>query len=207
MLLKAGERIHLKNPDYPDKRVLHSGHAVGVEGEVVIAEFEPPKFRVAPDAGFIVFYEERRKFVQQAARIDSVEEGEERWRIRIELVGDTAPAEGREVYRVTTLSASIYAVFGEEAECPVVDVSSTGFALISKQELDIGTKLPASIEHDGENYAGDVVIQSIQERRDGMRYGVRYLSTGDQPSQFEDGLNLISMAVQREQLARQGVDG
>ncbi|MDP6980291.1 MAG: hypothetical protein QF570_17105 [Myxococcota bacterium] len=40
-----------------------------------------------------------------------------------------------------------------------------------------------------------------------MRYGVRYVKRADQPSQFEDGLNLISLAVQREQLARQGVDG
>ncbi len=207
MLLKTGERLHLKNPEFPEKRVLHSGQAVAIEGDVVVAEFGPPIFSLVPDAEFIVFYEVKRKFVQQAARIEGVEEGAERWQVRIELIGDTAPAEGREIYRVTTLSSPVTAEFGEESGCQVVDVSSTGFALLSQQQLAVGKQILASIDHDGESYSGDVIIQSIQERKSAMRYGVRCVKRADQGSPLEDGLNLISLAVQRQQLARQGVDG
>ena len=206
MHLKTGERIHLKNPDYPKNRILHSGQVVAIEGENVIAEFRPPRFAVAPESEFVVFYETRRKFVQQSARIETVEEGGEIWPLRLALIGDAAPAEGREVYRVTTINSAIEASLGEESACPVVDVSSTGFALIARQKYAIGTTVDASIEYGGECYAGEVVIQSIQERRDGTRYGVRYLERDGQPSAFAGGLNQISMAVQREQLARQGLD-
>lgn len=217
MFLKTGDRIHLKNPEYPDKRVLHSGQTVAIEGDHVEATFETPRFDVAPEAEFIVFYEAKRKFVQQAARIEAVETLENDpalaeapatgIRVRLELVGDTAPADGREHYRVTTLSTAITASFGAESDCKVVDVSSTGFALLSQQECQIGETLPAELRHAGENYSGTVVVQSIQQRRDGTRYGVRYVKKRDVPCQFEEGLNLVCMAVQREQLARQGGEG
>jgi len=206
-MLKTGDRIHFLNPEFTDKRVLHTGTVQALEDGEVVADFPPPSFPVEADGEFIVFYESRRQFVQHMARIAEVRETEPMLVARLELVGDTAPAEGREHYRVTTISADVTATLGDEQECKVVDVSSTGFAVLSTQACSIGESLQASIKHEDEVCSGLVVVQSVLERRDSTRYGLRYVNQGDTPSQFESGLNQISLAVQREQLARQGVDG
>lgn len=203
-MLKTGERIHLLDPTRPGERTLHTGVLAAIEEGAWIAEFPTPSFEVAAEAEFVIFYEVKRNFVQQIARIDEVREGEPALTVKLATIGDSAPAEGRETYRVTTLSTSITAQLGSANDCDVVDVSSTGFAAVSPQKHEIGERLDASITYDGETHSGVVAIQSIQERKDGTRYGVRYIAEHGQKSQFEDGLNQISLGVQREQLARQG---
>ena len=203
-MLKTGNRIHLLDPTQPGQRTLHTGSVVGIDEGAWIAEFPIPEFDVAPQGEFVIFYEARKKFVQQLARIDEVREDEPTLVVKLETIGDPAPAEGRETYRVTTLSTSITAQLGDAHGCDVVDVSSTGFAAVSPEKHEIGERLTASITYDGETHSGVVAIQSIQERKDGTRYGVRYICENGEKSQFEDGLNQISLGVQREQLARQG---
>lgn len=203
-MLKSGERIHLLDPSQPDQRILHTGAIAAIEEGGCVAEFPPPSFEVTTEAEFVIFYEVKRKFVQQLARIDEVREEDPALVVKLSTIGDPAPAEGRETYRVTTLSTSITAQLGNESECDVLDVSSTGFAAMSNQTYAIGERLNASITYAGETHNGVVAIQSIQKRKDGIRYGVRYIVDDGGKSQFENGLNQISMGVQREQLARQG---
>jgi len=211
-VLKTGERIHLQDPGHPGERVLHSGVVVERTAEGCSATFPEPSFAVEDGAEFIVYYELRRKFVQQLARIEAVtpETDDDDSRLVVSMIfeGDPGPAEGREHYRVTTISAPVSASLGDEEGCPVQDLSATGFALLSNSDYGIGTSLQTTIRYEQQHYSGVVCIQSIRQRSDGkMRYGLRFIHDGPGHSELEEGLHSISLAVQREQLRRQSGHG
>ena len=103
---------------------------------------------------------------------------------------------------MSTITANILAVINAEEDCPLLDVSLAGFAGEARRRHRIGARFPASVSFEGETFSGSVCIQSIRDRGAGVyRYGLRYLDTGDGQS-LRNGLQQISMGIQRQQLAR-----
>ena len=109
-------------------------------------------------------------------------------------------AEHRQTHRAIALSVNLFAAPGEDRDLTVQDVSPTGFAVVSKVEYSIGATLDVSLTFDGDIYSGTALVQSIREFSSGrIRYGLCVLEQGD----LQDGLQQISLAVQRQQLKRQ----
>ena len=87
--------------------------------------------------------------------------------------------------------------------CPVLDVSSTGFSVIAAQSYSIGNLVDVSIEYGDQGHSGQVSIQSIRELSPGrIRYGLHCAEAKAAPGNLAQGLQQLSVQVQRAQLRR-----
>jgi hypothetical protein len=186
--------ILVQLPDEQTQRRLHPAKHAGSEGPLQRLELTTP---LSLEAGqqLFVYYEEQRKFVQQPARVDQVDEsGLNIW---VEPVAAAILAESRQSYRCPTLIEDISATLGAEADCEVLDVSETGFAVHARTRHELGTRLPASIRFEGQESEGHIVIQSSRPEGSRSRYGLRVVG-GD----LQGAMARISLDVQRRQLRR-----
>ena len=90
----------------------------------------------------------------------------------------------------------------ETTDCPVLDVSSTGFAVTMKTVYEIGAIVSVVFDFEGEQLPGTASVQSIRPLRQGqIRYGMNCKpdAAGDC---LKESLHRICMAIQRERLRR-----
>ena len=188
----------------PDSSKLHPGKVFATCDKGCNAVFESNSLDVEEGTELFVYYEIRRRFLQQPARVLSVTPEEEtRLRIELETTGDPVSAESRECYRVSCYAANVKAQLGEEPEmCEVLDVSATGFAVFSTAEHGVGKMFQATLYHNGNPFHGTVVVQSAREFGKKMRYGLRALDDQRPKATLKSALNRINLSVQREQAAR-----
>ncbi len=92
---------------------------------------------------------------------------------------------------------------GDEDQCPLLDVSCTGFSVISSRKYAIGTIVEAKLTHEGEEYCGRVSVQSIRDLGKGrIRYGLYCLEDKTFAGNMPRGLQLMTALLQSEQLRR-----
>ncbi len=196
-MIKPGATVFFRDPKIENERVLVPSTLQAVEDEMLVAQLVPTgRFEAGQEIA--VFYEVKREFMQQPVQIDRLEAGEDGPIAHYFALGDPVSAESRQHYRVTTISAQLLASVGPATDCPVQDVSATGFAAVVPTRYAQGERVAISIEHGELRCAGEAVAQSVAERPDGYRYG--FLSAGD--GELQEQLNQVSLAVQREQLQR-----
>ena len=203
-MLKTDSELYIQNPTVADKRSLHFGTVAeqGPDGPVVM--FRDVRFSVEPDQDVVIFYNQKRKFVQQAAKVVEVMDSEGQLVFSLQTVGDAVSAEGREHYRVSTASADIHARLEHEENCTLVDISATGFAVIAHKEHALGATASAAVHFRGETFEGTVCIQSVRDiGRGRIRYGMRYLDDDAAAGTLKTGLQKVSIAVERDLLKNQ----
>lgn len=186
--------ILVQLPEEKTQRRLHPAKHAGFEGRLQRLELSSP---LAIEAGqqLFVYYEEQRTFVQQPARVEQIDDaGLSLW---IEPVAAPIAAESRQSYRCPTLVEDISATLGAEADCEVLDVSETGFAVHARTRHELGTRLPAAIRFEGLESEGHIVVQSCRPRGARWRYGVRVVA-----GELQAAMARISLDVQRRQLRR-----
>ena len=202
-MFKTGTEMHLRLPSSGGERVLHPAVVEGIDGEegTTRVSLKEDGLEVAAEMEIIIYYDLRREFVQQPARITEVECEETPNCVTLVTLGDPISAESRQVYRVTAISADADAKLGSAEACPLQDVSATGFAVISSEAYDLGQNLPALLRFEDLTFAGTACVQSIRELgKKRTRYGLRCVDSEE--GDLKDELNRISMMVQRSQLAR-----
>ncbi len=105
--------------------------------------------------------------------------------------------------RGVQLSRSLDVQLGDNPEmCEVDDVSATGFAIFSDAKYTIGQTLQAILYHNGTYVHGTVVVQGYWALGKKNRYGLLAVDDERPNATLKRDLNLINLAVQREQLAR-----
>lgn len=202
-MIKAGTDVHFRDPKVPNERVLfHSVVEAAEDDDRWMATFSAGSPQLAPEQDVLIYYEVKREFVQQPATIHTVEQDDEGTVVTFVPLGDPVSAESRQHYRVSTVTAEVTAKLGNEQDCKVVDISSTGFAAVAGSRHEIGTTLDVSMTFEGKSCAGCAAIQSVRERPGGqLRYGlVSIRSAGS--NDFQERLNDISLEIQRSQLRR-----
>jgi hypothetical protein len=203
-MLKVDSELHIQDPSIQNKRYLHKGTVLEVTGDAIIAAYANSRFEIENEQEVAVFYNHNRKFLQQAAKVLDVLDDETQLVLKIETRGDPVSAEGREHYRVSTASADIKATIGDEGDCALVDISAMGFAVITHQNLNLGSSVTAAVTYVGEDYSGTVCVQSVRDLGRGrIRYGMRYLEDESQAGTLRTGLQKICIAVERELLKNQ----
>lgn len=199
-MLRIDTPVQLQDPRITDRREFLTGRVVQTTAKGFVGDFIVSGLEISTDDDLVVYYETKRKFVQQAARAVSVSEAEKGLRIEVMPVGEPVAAEGREVYRVPSSGTGIKATLDGETDCPLLDVSSLGFAVNATAEYPIGKTLQVSIEWNGETYTGTASIQSVRSvSRGRTRYGLRFLDDAG-AGNLKQGLMKISMAVERQHL-------
>lgn len=221
-MLTQNQQVFIRIPSESDVRVLHPACVTDVADDQYTLALEEPDLDLVAGGEIVVFYESRREFMQQSARISAISAPEsdpfERspgvavededelgvvQTIGLELVGDPVSAENRKCYRVSTVVADIPVTVGAEPRCRLLDVSATGFAVAARSMYRVGNTIDVTIEYDGQDFSGCACVQSVREMLDGrIRYGLHCLADRFGSSSLERGLAHISSSIQRRQMRR-----
>jgi hypothetical protein len=201
-MLQRGDKVFFRLPDESRDRILHPAVVVASETPQCTAELAEPDARVQPDQALEVYYEIDCQLHRQAARVLTVFEGERGPLVSFVTVGEPESAQDRKDFRVSTAVAGLSARVGTEDDCPLLDASASGFAVVASRQYCVGQLLPVHLEYGGEVFAGRASIQSVRPLADGrVRYGLR--SVDDRlGGQLGKGLREISTMIQRDQLRR-----
>ncbi|MCK4874147.1 MAG: hypothetical protein KAS72_15600 [Phycisphaerales bacterium] len=187
-----------------DQRILHPGTIVEYEAGIHTAIFTAEDFTPQADQEVLVYFDCGKGFMQQPARINVVMQDDEEVRIAFETTGEPVSAESRQCYRVSTLLSDLTATFQDEPECPLLEVSATGFAVLASEVYSIGTTVNTTLSFEDQQYTGKATVQGVKEINPGrIRYGLHCLSGRSGTNDLARGLQAISMTVQRRQLRRQ----
>lgn len=202
-MVGIGTGFHFQLPSKSKQRILHPAKVVGLKDDVYTAEVEEQSLAIESELDVLVFFEKGRDFVQQAARVESVDESDEQQTITLTTTGEPVSAESRQCYRVSTVMIDLTADLGQECGCQVLDVSTTGFSVIAAERYSVGNVVDGVIEYDNEHYSGRLSIQSVRELSRGrIRYGLHCTAGRNAPGNLAKGLQQMSVKIQRTQLAR-----
>jgi hypothetical protein len=201
-VIKLEQEVFVQTSMASKQRRLHPAKAIEInENEVTIVSSDPD-FRVETDQTIRVFHQ-ARDFMQQTANVISMTEEDGVKTVAIVLTSKPASAESREFHRVSTVFAELTASVGEEDACPLVDVSTMGFALISKEAFQIGDILSTELRFEHEVYPGKTCVQSVRDLGAGrIRYGLLPLADDVGGTQMFAGMQRMTIALERRQLRR-----
>ena len=201
-MLKTESHFLFQIPDKSEKRVLHRAKVASVEGTLYTAELEEEHPVIEVEMNFFIYFEVDRKFMCQNAQVKSVTKTVSNTLLEFETFGEPFSAENRQTLRISSVGADLSATFGSEEHCEVVDVSPTGFAVYGKKKHEIGSHIEVTLSFQGEAFNGRGRIMTAIERKGGIRYGVHCIDDPTIGNSLKNGLGRITMAIQRQQLAR-----
>lgn len=204
-MLRLGTEIFIRESGNSCGGYLHSGKVVEAQESMYTAEFEEDVPGTEVGQEVFVYYHHHRAFMQQPIRIEAftLAQGEQKPTVTFELSGEPISAEDRQCYRVSTVVADMTVRLADEPECPLLDVSVAGFAVLATTLHGIGETVVATLRFEGEEYAGRARIQSVREMEGGsVRYGLNGLRKSEGGGELLRGMEVISAAVQRQQLRR-----
>lgn len=163
---------------------------------------EPP----AAEESLMLYFDVKGKFTEQRARIERCLNQNGRTFICVRLLGEPKISENRQSFRLNTAMARLCAQFCDAKESPLIDVSYTGFAVVSENDYQIGSTVTAVIRFEGQTYSGPCVVRSARPvGTTETRYGLHVLPSRG-PTALQKGLQAIVSAVQRMQLQRMARD-
>ena len=218
-MIRAGDRFYVQIPNQSGKRILHPATVVEHEDSKYTAEVEVSSPPLEAGNDIIIFFELKKEFMQQSGRIDMIKPSDEptddsvdnssqtnRFQgttIGFQLVGEPVSAENRQCYRVSTVMVDLTATLEGEANCHLLDISSSGFSLLSTREHAYGSLVEVTLEYGQNKYSGQARIQNIIEHPRGVfRYGLYGIEDKKVDSELTKGRKVISMDIQRLQLRR-----
>lgn len=198
-MLTIGQTMYLLIPTSNNQRVLHEGKVVESDARSFVAEFASlPVPAVGTDLN--AFCEMHGKFFQQGARVREIRTATDPVVIAFDRAGQPISAESRGVFRVCTVTAGIIAQIGDELNCPVVDLSGEGFAIVARGTYALGSVVPVVLAYETSILPCQARVQTMRKRPDGkLRYG--FLAPQDEKD-TRRRLQQMAAAVQRTQLQR-----
>jgi len=202
VLLQLGTEIYFQDPKRARKKALHRATLVELANGRAVVELLPGALRLSPGQELLVYYAITGQLMRQTVKVERVEQKEVKLYVTCRPVDDPVPAEDRECYRVSMLTADVEVSLGEERRLSLIDMSVTGFAVLAHEVHHLGMRLPASIGYEGKTYRGTVRVQSARPSGDQVRYGLRVLAATGKGENLEKGLQHITMRIQRAQLRR-----
>lgn len=203
-MLATGSGLFVQVSTDAHKRILHPAKVKESGKGIFTVEMDEPGLEFTPGQDIVVFYDLRGEFVQQVARVSAVLTTAPRAVFGFETMGAPVSAESRQCYRVSTVVAELMAKVGEEDNCPLLDVSATGFSVMSSRQYPIGASLAITLRFDGVAFSGTASVLSVKElAAQKWRYGLHCLEERKPGgNHLKNGLRRISMEVQRQHLRR-----
>ena len=199
-MLGARTPIYLQFPEDEKPRILHPAQVESHESGRLTAVAEESFLPLEVGLGVTIYYEKRRRFVQQSATILAFSHGQPPTLV-FETVGDAVSAESRSCYRVSAALTELTCTVAGHPDCPIEDVSVSGFAAVTPDPLTIGDRVAIAITdlHDRE-YRGEAVVQSIRGTPRGYRCGLRAPDAREGGGDLQRGVSSLALGVQRQQL-------
>ena len=218
-MINAGDQFYVQMPTQSGERILHPAVVVEHTDSKYTAEVEISSPPLEAGNDIIIFFERMQEFMQQSGRIDMIKPSEvptddsktppgESEKpagtvIGFQLVDEPVSAENRQCYRVSTVMVELTATLDGEENCHLLDISSSGFSLLSTREHAYGSLVDVTLEYGQNKYSGQARIQNIIEHPRGVfRYGLYGIEDKKTESELGKGRQIISMDIQRLQLRR-----
>jgi hypothetical protein len=197
-MLSEGDVVYLGLTSESRKANLQPGKVVDANLTALTVEITEDACAREQNQEILIYYNQRRDFVKQWALVNAVmetpsdENGQSKILVEMVRLGEPVSAENRECFRVSTTIEELTASFGDCEDCQVMDVSPTGFSLISVDEHEIGDIVTATIQYDGVQYSGSTRVQSKRILRDGrVRYGLHCIDKA-----YREAVQQLVMEVQ-----------
>jgi hypothetical protein len=162
-MLTSETKMFFSIPSESRKLILHPATVREATESGHTAELEESNVPFEAGQDLFVYYERRRKFTKQAARIDAVMQNDPTLVVGFQLTGEPVSAESREWFRVSTVMSGLAADFGPETGCPLLDVSSVGFAVEATQTYKIGDVVTATLRIQDKQFSGKARVQGIRD--------------------------------------------
>lgn len=209
-MLNMGTKMFLQIPDNSKKGLLYPSVIAEKDNDVYTSDFEKEvEFNLEQDFLFVagmeifVYHEIQQEFMKQAATVEEIIPTEFLPSICFRTTSEPVSAENRQCYRVSTVMSEMYAKFGSEDRCSLLDVSATGFAVSACQGYNIGEIVETTLYFEDQKFDGTSSIQSVFELApDRFRYGMLCCNDKNEGENLQKGLEQICFAVQRQQLKR-----
>jgi hypothetical protein len=202
-MLASETKIFLNFPDESQRRVLHPATVKEAGPRGYTAELEESNLDLEAGQSIFIYYDLKRRFVKQPARLDAVMQTAPRIVVGFQTEGEPVGAESREWFRVSTVMVNLTAAVGAEAECPLLDISSVGFAVEATERYETGETVSVTLRYEGKEFSGQARVQSVRELPNGRRrYGLHGVDDRISGGNLQKGQQHISAAVEREQLRR-----
>ena len=201
-MLTTGDGLFLQIPNESRQRVLHPATVVNRAEDTFSITLEEG-LTLEPGQDVLLFFENKREFMQQPGHIDTVLPSDSAPILGIRTAGKPVSAESRQCFRVSTIMSILTASVGNLQSCPLADVSATGFSVIAQSPFRIGDVVPVTLAFEDERFPGKACIQSVKDLGSGrFRFGLHCINDREAGSDLERGLRHISTEVQRQQLRR-----
>lgn len=146
-----------------------------------------------------------RRFVQQAVRVEALHDEGRHTVAELALTSDTHTAERRRHPRVPALNTGA-SVHCEDTAHPLLDVSASGLAFVSRLDFAPGDEIEVALEAHDQRWTGRVVIRSRRAlHRGNVRYGaeaVEEASPDDAETSIARGLVLLASGIERTERRR-----
>lgn len=195
--------FYLQIPDESEERILYPATVQewNENSFTAVLQTDDPALEAGQEV--LIYYEIERELVKQEAHIEWVSKTDSTTVFRFELTGDPVSAERRQCYRVSTMMAGVSASFGGEENCPVLDLSATGFAVVAFRRYRTGNVVDATVHYAGIAFRGKGRIESVRELEPGrIRFGLHCISDKETGGTLGAGLEKMCASVQRQHLRR-----
>lgn len=202
-MLSPQLNVYLRLPSTSSKRILHATKIVEVIEKVYVVQPESQTLPLEPDQELLLYFGLDRQFMQQPIRVNAVIDTEDRPTFGIEVTGEPVSAESRKSYRVSTVISDMSATVDDVADCKLVDVSASGFAVIAPLSFNVGGQAQVSLFHDNASFTGNATVQSVAPFSETQtRYGFYLSNQPHESAELDRAVQKIAMDLQREQLRR-----
>ena len=149
------------------------GFVVGGGEESMLVRFEDGMDFEVND-NIVTYYRSDDKFLERVYQIARVINDENGLRYKFVPQGTPSSSDSRRSKRVPTVYESLMACFAGEPDCPVLDISKNGIALIASQGYDVDETKSFEMWVQDRHYHGTVTIQSAEPALRGrFRYGLK----------------------------------
>ncbi|MCE9588973.1 MAG: hypothetical protein K8S99_00430 [Planctomycetes bacterium] len=203
-MLTTGKDVYILLPGESTERVLHQGTVTECSAEAFVAEFGEV-LEVEVGTTLLTHAEFNRKFMQQGATVQAILAPSPKTIIAFRRDGQPINADTRSSYRVSLAAHNLPARINDDQLCRLLDVSATGFGVVSKTQWNVGDVVTATVGYNGITGIGEARVQSVRDAGAGrFRYGLHAVEArqGRSRSDLQIGLMKISLEVQRDQLRR-----
>lgn len=217
-MFQVGTGFYVRDNVEQEKRILHPATVTATSDTTLVACLQDDRLSLAPNSTITIYYDHHGEFMQLSVRVCSVtpslgsDEGDGSetndepapygCSFVFEPIGQSCSAESRETFRVCTALGEMTTAVGEDENCALVDISSTGISVITKQSLAIDAVVPVVLRFQGKRFAGHAVVKSTRKLSRGRtRYGLHFL-TSKENCEIARGAHYVVATLQQQHLQR-----
>ena len=129
-MIKPSQEVFIRQPIEEEERVLHVGLCLEWNEDAMGVAIHDSDLELEVEQEILIYFHDRNLFLQIPVRITKAIADGQTLLLELEPLGDPISAEGRDNFRISTITSGLKALIDGKDRCPVRDISATGFAIV-----------------------------------------------------------------------------